>query len=334
MAKQFVFLRIVRMNGIDLNQFRFDYDLTWMAFFLSAEGRIYCRYGGRGPESAEGRISKEGLLHAMKEVLRIHKEPDDPAPARPLPPRRVDALPPISDRLKIRPDSCVHCHMVNEGLNLQARGQQPLNKDLRQDSFYAFPLPESIGIKPDLTRGNRVLEVVNGSAADKCGLQKGDILRTVQGQPVVTAFDIQYGLNEVGADNKLSLVVERNGEKLSFNLVLPSGWKRWDVTWRKSLHNAQPLVGWTGEDLTVEEKAARKIGGDGLAFKVTYVYPSSPVARAGLQVGDVIVGVGGKRALPYQHLRGYLPLAHDPGDRIEVRYLRGDKEQTLFFDWR
>ena len=83
MADKFVFLRIVRMNGVDLNIFRYDYDLTWMGFFLDADGRVYARYGGRDPESADARVSKEGLLHAMEAVLKLHAggagEETDPA---------------------------------------------------------------------------------------------------------------------------------------------------------------------------------------------------------------------------------------------------------------
>lgn len=35
------------MNGVDLKQFQFDYDQTWCAFFLNADGTIYGRYGTR-----------------------------------------------------------------------------------------------------------------------------------------------------------------------------------------------------------------------------------------------------------------------------------------------
>ena len=41
----------------DLNVFEFDYDLTWMGFFLDGAGRELGRYGGRDALSAEGRSS-------------------------------------------------------------------------------------------------------------------------------------------------------------------------------------------------------------------------------------------------------------------------------------
>ena len=52
------------MRGVDLDVFDFDYDLTWMAFFLSADGKVYSRYGGRSPDSASQYLSRAGLRHA------------------------------------------------------------------------------------------------------------------------------------------------------------------------------------------------------------------------------------------------------------------------------
>src|SRR5262249_5626441 len=52
--------------------FDFDYDLTWMGFFLDAGGHVYGRYGGRGAESAEGRVSLAGLRYAMDAPLAPH----------------------------------------------------------------------------------------------------------------------------------------------------------------------------------------------------------------------------------------------------------------------
>src|SRR5436305_4826180 len=73
MAEQFVFARVTRLNGIDLNVFRFDYDLTWLAFFADADLFVYARYGGRLPGDADARLSREGLLHVMNEVLPRHQ---------------------------------------------------------------------------------------------------------------------------------------------------------------------------------------------------------------------------------------------------------------------
>jgi hypothetical protein len=335
MADKFVFLRIMRMNGVDLNQFRFDYDLTWMGFFLSADGRVYARYGGRDADSSEGRISRDGLLHAMREVLRLHRA-DGARKLPPLPPpRRSDDLTMLKGLAQRNAQACIHCHMVNEAFNFEARiRKEKIPKDLRRDSFFSFPLPENVGIKPDLVAGNRVLGVVPGSPAAKAGLKKDDLIRIVQGQPVVTAFDIQYGLNEVGAENRLTITAERQGRELRFDLYLPADWRRRDVSWRKSLQNAPYGLAVSGEDLSPQAKADLKIPPDGLAYHVLFVPAQGPAALLGLRAGDVIVAVDGKRKIPYRHFRAYFPLDHEPGDRVELIYLRDGKEATATLTWK
>ena len=53
-------MRLVRITGVDLRLFEFDYDLTWFAFFLSADGAVYGRYGGRdATEAARKRAEGE-----------------------------------------------------------------------------------------------------------------------------------------------------------------------------------------------------------------------------------------------------------------------------------
>ena len=335
MADKFVFLRIVRMNGVDLNQFRFDYDLTWMGFFLSADGRVYARYGGRDADSADGRISRDGLLHAMREVLRLH-EADGARKLPPsLPPRRSEELTMLKGLSERNPQACIHCHTVNEAFNFEARlGKEKIPRDLRRESFFSFPLPENVGIKPDLVAGNRILGIVPGSPAAKAGLKKDDLIRTVQGQPVVTAFDIQYGLNEVGADNRLAITAERQGRELHFDLEMPADWRQRDVSWRKSLQNAPYGLAVSGEDLSPQAKADLKIPPDGLAYHVLFVPAQGPAALLGLRAGDVIVAVDGKRKIPYRHFRAYFALEHEPGDRVELIYLRDGKEATVALTWK
>ena len=64
------------MNGINLDLFQFEYDLTWMSFFMDAENRIYTRYGGRDDSSPESHLNRESLLATMKSVVMLHKLAD------------------------------------------------------------------------------------------------------------------------------------------------------------------------------------------------------------------------------------------------------------------
>jgi serine protease Do len=334
MADKFVFLRIVRMNGVDLNIFRYDYDLTWMAFFLNADGRVYARYGGRDPDSAEARVSKDGLLHAMESVLKLHteaqakKEPTKPLP----PPKKPEDFPMLKG---FAGGACIRCHMINEAYNMDAARKGPVKLDERTESFFAFPRPENLGLKPDLVLGNRIKEIEAKSAAETAGLKKDDVLRKVHGLPIVTAFDIQHALNEVGTAKEVAMDVERDGKPLTVKVALAEGWKRSDVSWRRSLWNARPSPGFGGAELEAAEKKKRGMPEDALGFHAIFIAPNGPLGRAGLKSGDVIVGVDGKRKIPYAHFKGYFPLTHQVGDTIELIYTR-DKgpEQKATITWR
>lgn len=61
---------------------------------------------------------------------------------------------------------------------------------------------------------------------------------------------------------------------------------------------------------------------------VVEVIPESPAAKAGLQVGDVIVRVGDTGPVARERLRTALAAA-SPGDRLELAVRRGDKEHRV-----
>jgi hypothetical protein len=46
------------LRGVNLDIFDFDYDLTWMAFFLSADERVL------GPETAQRRATQRKTIRA------------------------------------------------------------------------------------------------------------------------------------------------------------------------------------------------------------------------------------------------------------------------------
>src|SRR5262245_24227834 len=98
------------MRGVDLHLFDFDYDLTWMGFFLNADGAIYGRYGGRDAESADSRVSLAALSYAMKAALARHRRGEGERPRLRTEPTRTVEQYPAARRLPGR--ACIHCHQV------------------------------------------------------------------------------------------------------------------------------------------------------------------------------------------------------------------------------
>jgi hypothetical protein len=314
-----VLVRLTRMRQVDLDLFDFDYDLTWMGFFLAPDGRVLGRYGGRDPESPDSRVSLAGLRHAMHRALARHRagQPAD-SPVRNGRSRTVEDF---SAASRLSRTACVHCHQVYDlrRESLEAAGKW------RLDEVWVYPMPENVGMTLAVDDGDRLARVKAGSAADKAGLRQGDRLLSVNGHPVASFADVQYALHRAPARGKLGVTWARGTTALKGQLVLPEGWRRTDVSWRWSLRglNPSPWVG--GDDLTVAEKKALGLAPTRLAFRQSG-FVSEPARQAGIRPGDVVVGIDGKPLhLTARQFAAHVRLAYKVGDRVTYNLLRDGK---------
>src|SRR5688572_22764424 len=93
LSEQFVCVRMQSMNGVNLNLFQFERDLTWMSFFMDANDRFYARYGGREDSGAESHLTQKSLLRTMNEVLDLHRKGQPREGAVPPAPRTPEDIP-------------------------------------------------------------------------------------------------------------------------------------------------------------------------------------------------------------------------------------------------
>src|SRR5262245_18892303 len=70
---QFVCVRLIQANGLDLSLLRFDFDLTRSLVFLNADRTVYGRYGSRADKDASRLVTIEGLRKSMAAALALHK---------------------------------------------------------------------------------------------------------------------------------------------------------------------------------------------------------------------------------------------------------------------
>ena len=61
--------------------------------------------------------------------------------------------------------------------------------------------------------------------------------------------------------------------------------------------------------------------------RITRIVPGSPAADAGLRAGDVITAFDGESISTAEELTGAVS-AKEPGDRVEVRYVRNGETET------
>jgi len=143
------------MNGVNINLFQFEYDLTWMSFFMDSRDRTYARYGGREDEDAESHLNAESLVRLMEQVLKLHEDGKVQKPGRYEPAaatvRTPEDIPTMKAMMARRKVKCIHCHDVKVA---QLRHLQSQDKFSR-DAIYTYPTPSSIGIRVDAKTQSR-----------------------------------------------------------------------------------------------------------------------------------------------------------------------------------
>jgi len=312
-----------------MNLFKFDYDLTFAVLMMGPDGRTHARYGSQDHRSSADRMSIPGLKKAMRAVLASYQAPALPASAPAAKPFLVNDYAAFQRSTRAK-EACYHCHYAND-----ARfGQMLAEGTFKKDALFQYPLPENIGVALDVDANTLVKEVLSGSAAEKAGLQAGDILVQAEGTPVYTPADLQFVLDPLPDPGRVTLQVERGGKRLPpVKLDLPRGWRKTDISWRPSQGGIPPQIGFWGRPLRPDEKQGRGLRPEQLAIQVNFFFPGAEWAktRGGMQNNDLIVGVNGE-ALPEMTTRqfhSYFRLRFQEGDTATLNVLRGGQRVEL-----
>jgi S1-C subfamily serine protease len=320
-ADQFVRVRLTRVDNEDLNLFEFDYDLTFMVFFLNAEGKVYARYGGRDATSADKRQSLAGLLYTMKSVLQMHVSEE-----KTFAPQSQEAAKFLRDMPgPRRGGGCLHCHQVKEAFNsaLQRKGVWD------REMVWRYPLPENLGFALELDRGNVIKEVTEKSPAAAAGLQVRDVIQRLNGVPIHSFGDAQYALDIAPRTGSIEVVWQRSDKVLTEKLSLLEGWRKTDITWRASMQRFLPSARLYGADLTPEEKKALGLSAKQLAFRQRDAV-TTQARMAGVRPGDIILGLDDKQLeMDVDDFLRYVERNYLVGDRATINLLRDGKRLNL-----
>lgn len=343
---QFVCVRLVKANTMDLTLFQFDYDLTFSVFFLNADKTIYGRYGTRSSrENAEKDITLEGFRAALAGALELHEGyPDNKstlAGKQPLPTEYRTPLdyPTLRDKFEAMLDyegkvteSCMHCHQVRTA-DLAIYRQA--NKPIPDAVVFPFPQPKTIGLTFDPDTRATVDSVQEGSAADAAGLKIGDEILVLDGQEILSIADVQWVLHKAGESAQLDARVRRGDRVFLLNLSLAKGWRRSDdISWQYTAWEFRRLG--TGylilEDVPDSDPRRSGIDPSSMALNVKAVPGGNlGVARkAGFLRGDLVISYNGSsERMTESQLFAYIVQNVMAGESVQVEILRDGKRMTL-----
>lgn len=344
---KFVCVRVVHANGLDLSRFQYDYDQSWAAFVLNADGAIYGRYGTRSHQTeSENDVSLAGFSKALEKALDLHRDYAKVKSALaaktgpPSPYKAPEEMPTLKGKYTSQLDyegkvvgSCIHCHQVGEALRAVYRAQK---KPIPEPVLFPYPHPKTLGLILDPQECVKVKEVIAGSAAERDGFLPGDKLLSLQGQPLISMADIQWVLHNSPPSGQLQATVLRGDKEVPLAITLEDGWRRrGDISWRATSWELRRMAtgGILFEDLSAEKRKAAGLADDQLALFAKHVgeYGEHAAAKnAGFRKGDVLASIDGrKERMTESDLIAWLINEKKPGEKIPARVLRDGRSVTL-----
>ena len=339
-AVDYVCVRITDLSHWELSLARFDFDLTFAAVLMHADGTVYHRYGGRGPGDASAYLSLSSLARLLRDTLGEHaaygKQPAPPAAA---PLRPAIDLPVLQRKLQQGQQiNCVHCHTVNDAEHVDA----VLGKRWQRDELWKFPDPARIGVTVDREHQATVTAVAPKSPAAKAGIARGDTLLSLGAQRSVRSFsDVQWALHQAAfGDNELPVRFRSGKAEIEARLDLHAGWKRCspeDYAWRPYKWNLSPSAGFGGPPLDAASKQQLGIDTAVFAFRVQYLvdwgenaHRGRAARAAGLQKGDVVIAFAGKSDfVSVEHFHAWVALTGTAGTDTVIVVRRGKERLAL-----
>lgn len=325
------------MRPVDIDRFRFDFDLTLAVLLAHPDGTVYHRFGGRDESDPLVWSSMTALLEVMRSALEEHAAyVRAPAPPEGLERRPLD-LPILAEKLADKPQECVHCHSVHDAERDLALREGRLGPD----DIWIYPPPARVGLELDPIHQNRVRAVHADSPAARAGLRAGDVLVRVGAQRIASVHDLTWVLHRAApGETSVAMQLERDGEPLAATLELGAGWKRGDAlsfSWRPYKWGLRPGPGFGGRALDAAEKRALGLEPEAFALRVTYLIEQGPDAElgrraraAGLLPGDLLLGVDGRADFrSHDHFQAWVRLERRPGDVLRLRTLRAGTERLL-----
>lgn len=343
---QFICVRLINANAIDLQLFQFDYDLSFSTLIFNADRTIYGRYGSWQHQKDSQDTSLETYASTLKRALDLHRSyPNNKTSLTgkqggPTPFRTPVDIPKLAERYGRELDwkgnvvkSCVHCHQIGDAFRAV---YHDANKPVPIEFIYPMPAPETLGMTLTATDTLRIDAITPNSAADKAGLQPGDLIDTFDNQPLISVADAAWVLHRSPATGSLPITLRRNGESISLSITLEPDWRyKTDISRRVGAWSLRGMStgGLVLEDLDDTARAEHGLDTQGLALWVKGLGQYGPhglAKRSGFQKDDILIEIDGiKNRLPESELLGRL--LSDPKGKhpLSITLLRNKKRLEL-----
>lgn len=152
--------------------------------------------------------------------------------------------------------------------------------------------------KLDKPEGALVSNIEKGGPGDKAGLKAGDVIRKVDGHPIVSSGDLPAVIGQQTPGKKVTLEVWRQGERKELAATLGDASDKAVQVAKGDSAAGQGKLGLALRPLQPQEKREAAVDAGLLVEDV-----AGPSAMAGVQAGDVLLAINGTPARSVDQVR-------------------------------
>jgi len=174
----------------------------------------------------------------------------------------------------------------------------------------------------DGTKGALVADVLENSPAAKAGLQRGDIVLSVNGKEIADTKDLQNMIRSLKPGDQASIEVWRNGAKKTIEAKLE---ELKDESVLSSVVPSPQSIDLGMEINEITPEIAQQFNlTDTVGLIVVSVVPGGPADNAGIKTGDVILEFNRNKVTTFSELNAALQKVK-PGDTAVLLTSRGGR---------
>jgi len=189
----------------------------------------------------------------------------------------------------------------------------------------AMNLPKTVG-----GDGALIASVNSDSPASKAGLQPGDVITAVDGKTVHNPRDLAMDVaaDKPGSDAKVDVLRDGSPKSVTVSLAALPNQLASNESGPNGAEN-QGRVGLALAPLSPQVRSELNLSEDTHGAVVEGVQPGSPAEQAGIQQGDVIVGVGHERVTSPAQVASAI---HSAKGAVALRILRNGQTEYVAID--
>jgi serine protease Do len=211
-------------------------------------------------------------------------------------------------------------------------GTSPQSFSIGEGGFLATENKAFLGVTTEKADGGaKITSVSKQSAAEKAGLQIGDIITKIGTTTITNSNELYSAIGKLKPEEKVMVTFLRNGKEQTAEALLGKNKSAVSMNWSEEEFDMETPEG--GMRFFNSFPRKPKVGlqiqdvEEGNGVKILDVEEETPASKAGLQKEDIIIEVDGKELKNVDELRTKLKDFKE-GDSFKVKYKRGNKSQT------